>query len=74
VPLAITGSEHGLKGAFLRKPLMIRIGQPYTIDPTESGKIPPDLMEQLTADMMQRIAVMLPDECRGPYAQLPVQP
>jgi 1-acyl-sn-glycerol-3-phosphate acyltransferase len=67
VPLAITGSEHGLGGTFLREPLTVQVGEPYTIAPTESGKIPPDLMDQLTADMMQRIAAMLPAEKRGPY-------
>jgi 1-acyl-sn-glycerol-3-phosphate acyltransferase len=72
LPLAITGSEHGIKGAFLRRPLMIRIGEPYTIPATENGKIPADLMDQLTSDMMHRIAVLLPEDRRGPYAQLPV--
>jgi 1-acyl-sn-glycerol-3-phosphate acyltransferase len=70
VPLAITGSEHGLKGAFMRRPLTIRIGQPYTIPPTASGKVPPDLMGQLTGDLMQRIAAMLPEDRRGPYTQM----
>jgi 1-acyl-sn-glycerol-3-phosphate acyltransferase len=70
VPLAITGSEHGLRGSFLRRRLTIRIGQPYTIPPTANGKIPADMMDQLTEDMMQRIAAMLPEDRRGPYAQL----
>jgi 1-acyl-sn-glycerol-3-phosphate acyltransferase len=70
VPVAITGSEHGLKGACMRRPLTIRVGQPYTIPPTQNGKIPPDLMGQLTGDMMQRIAALLPEDRRGPYAQM----
>lgn len=71
VPVAITGSERGLRGTLTRKPLTIRFGEPYTIAPTESGKIPADLMDQLTGDMMQRIAAMLPADRRGPYAELP---
>jgi 1-acyl-sn-glycerol-3-phosphate acyltransferase len=71
VPMAIYGSEHGLKGAFLRRPLTLRIGQPYGIPLTLNGKIPADLMDRLTGEMMQRIATMLPEDRRGPYAQLP---
>ncbi|NTV62994.1 MAG: 1-acyl-sn-glycerol-3-phosphate acyltransferase, partial [Oscillochloris sp.] len=71
VPIAIVGSEHGLKGTCLRKPILVRIGEPYTIQPFENGKIPPDVMDQLTADLMRRIAALLPEERRGSYAQLP---
>ena len=72
IPMAISGSEHGFKGAWLRKPLTVRIGQPYIIPPTQSGKIPADLMNRCTNDLMQRIAALLPEDRRGPYAQLPV--
>ena len=68
VPVAVVGTEHGLGGSFRRRPVHLRIGEPYTIPPTPDGKIPPELMEQLTGDMMQRIATMLPAERRGPYA------
>ncbi len=71
VPVAIIGTEHGLKGSLARKPVTLRIGAPYTVAPTPDGKIPPDLMEQLTNEMMLRIAALLPPERRGPYAQLP---
>jgi 1-acyl-sn-glycerol-3-phosphate acyltransferase len=73
VPLAISGSERGLKGAFLRQPLTIQVGEPFTIAPTENGKIPPDLMDRLTSDLMQRIAAMLPAEKRGAYVELPAR-
>jgi 1-acyl-sn-glycerol-3-phosphate acyltransferase len=69
VPVAITGSEHGLKGTLLREPLTIQIGEPYTIAPTENGKVPPNVMDQLTNDMMQRIAAMLTAEKRGYYLE-----
>jgi 1-acyl-sn-glycerol-3-phosphate acyltransferase len=72
IPMSISGSEHGLKGAWLRKPLTVRIGQPYIIPPTQSGKIPADLMNRCTDDLMRRIAALLPEDRRGPYAQLPV--
>jgi 1-acyl-sn-glycerol-3-phosphate acyltransferase len=71
VPVAIMGTEHGLKGTLTRKPVLLRMGKPYTVGPTPDGKIPPELMEQLTNEMMFRIAELLPPERRGAYAQLP---
>lgn len=71
VPIAVIGSEHDIKGSFLRKPLHMRVGKSFTVEPTADGKVPPDVMERLTTDMMQRIAALLPAERRGPYAALP---
>ncbi len=70
VPIAITGTEHGLKGTLLRKPVTVRIGEPYTVAALPQEKIPPDVMEQLTTDMMLRIARLLPAEYRGHYREL----
>ncbi|MCU0493013.1 MAG: 1-acyl-sn-glycerol-3-phosphate acyltransferase [Chloroflexaceae bacterium] len=67
VPIAVTGTEHGLKGTLTRKPVLMRIGQPFLVAPTPDGKIPPDMMDQLTNDMMLRIARMLPDSYQGAY-------
>ncbi|NTU86406.1 MAG: 1-acyl-sn-glycerol-3-phosphate acyltransferase [Chloroflexales bacterium] len=74
VPLAITGTEHGLGGSLLRRPVLLRIGEPYMIAPTPDGKIPASLMDQLTNEMMLRIATLLPDERRGAYAPLLAAP
>jgi 1-acyl-sn-glycerol-3-phosphate acyltransferase len=63
VPLAINGTQHG----FGRKPVLLRIGEPYVVAPTPNGKVPPEQMEQLTNELMHRIASMLPLEQRGPY-------
>jgi 1-acyl-sn-glycerol-3-phosphate acyltransferase len=71
VPVAITGTEHGLKGTLLRRPVRLHVGAPYLVPPTPDNKIPPELMDQLTNEMMGRIAVLLPPERRGFYAQLP---
>jgi 1-acyl-sn-glycerol-3-phosphate acyltransferase len=68
VPAAITGSQHGLRGAFLRKELKISVGKPFMIEPTEGKKIPSSLMRRLTTEMMQRIAAQLPEHQRGEYA------
>lgn len=67
VPVAIQGTEHGFWGAVRRKPAIVRIGQPYVVEPVPGDMIPPDQMERLTTEMMCRIAVMLPESWRGPY-------
>lgn len=68
VPITMIGTEQGIKGTLLGKPMVMRINKPYTIEPTPNGKIPPILMDQLTTDMMLRIAASLPPEKRGYYA------
>lgn len=71
VPVAVIGTERGPAGTFTAKPVRLRVGKPFTVAPTPDGKIPPELNEQLTGEMMHRIAMLLPPERRGPYAQLP---
>ncbi len=74
VPLAITGTEHGVSGSLLRRPVVLSIGRPYVIAPTPDGKLPPSLMDQLTGEMMLHIAALLPEERRGSYAPLLAPP
>lgn len=74
VPIAIIGTEHGLKGTLSRKELLVQIGTPYVVEPTRDGRIPPDMMDHLTTDMMLRIATLLPEEFRGPYANRTLAP
>jgi 1-acyl-sn-glycerol-3-phosphate acyltransferase len=74
VPMAILGTQHGMRGTLLRKEVLLRIGQPSTIPPTPNGKIPPDMMATLTEEMMQHIAALLPAEYRGPYQVEQVTP
>lgn len=68
VPGAITGSQHGLKGGPLRKELTLRLGTPYILEPVPDGKVPPRVMKELVKDLMLRIAMLLPEENRGYYA------
>lgn len=70
VPIGITGTEHGLKGVLQRKPVLMRIGEPYLINGTV-GRLPDAVMQELTNDMMNRIAALLPEERRGVYATVP---
>lgn len=67
VPLAMMGTQHGLRGTLCREEVLLRIGKPYTLEIPPDGRIPPDMMDQLTTEMMLRIAKMLPEEYRGPY-------
>jgi len=66
VPIAIWGTEAGLKGALLRKPIHVHIGQPFFIH-VRDGKIPYDRMNELTDEMMLAIARLLPEQYWGFY-------
>jgi 1-acyl-sn-glycerol-3-phosphate acyltransferase len=68
VPIAIWGTEVGLKGAARRQPLRFRIGQPYHIT-IQGDKIPFDRMNELTEDMMLRIARLMPERYWGFYRE-----
>lgn len=67
VPGALIGTQDGLKKSFRRQEITLRLGKPYTLEPTPNGKIPPPLMKELVTDMMQRIAELLPEEHHGFY-------
>ena len=68
VPIALWGTEVGLRGICLRKPIHIRIGEPYTV-PIESSKIPQQRMTELTDELMLRLAALLPERYRGVYRE-----
>ena len=57
-----------MKGALLRKPIHVRIGQPYYLHATD-GKIPFDRMNELTVEMMLAIARLLPEQYWGFYQE-----
>jgi 1-acyl-sn-glycerol-3-phosphate acyltransferase len=73
VPIAIWGTEAGLKGAARRDPIHLRIGKPYYIPMLTDAKIPPDLMTELTDQMMLRIAELLPEQYWGFYREQMLQ-
>jgi 1-acyl-sn-glycerol-3-phosphate acyltransferase len=64
VPVGVVGSRHARLGAFWRRDLTIRVGEPFSA---------PDLGnsdDQGLADgIMRRIAVLLPAEQRGVYSE-----
>jgi 1-acyl-sn-glycerol-3-phosphate acyltransferase len=69
VPIAMSGTGGGLKGAMLRKPIRFRIGKPYKINIGPNDKIAWDQMNTLTEEMMLRIAELMPEEQRGFYRE-----
>jgi len=68
VPIAIWGTEMGLKGAMLRKPIHVHIGPPYYVH-VQNSKIPFHRMNELTDEMMLAIARLLPEQYWGFYRE-----
>lgn len=73
VPVGITGTEDALKNIFhLRRPhITIRFGEAFTIPEFKRGERSADL-KYWTDELMRRIAVLLPEEYRGVYANNPL--
>ncbi|MEN9939159.1 MAG: hypothetical protein RLZZ387_5738 [Chloroflexota bacterium] len=69
IPIAIFGTEAGLKGAATRKPIRIRIGKPYQPVVENPDHIPAEQMELLTDEMMLRIAELMPEQYWGHYRE-----
>jgi 1-acyl-sn-glycerol-3-phosphate acyltransferase len=74
LPAAITGTEDAVVKERLRhfKRLEIKVhaGKPFTLPPAEGGDRDAAL-QQYTAEVMCRIAALLPEERRGAYADHP---
>ena len=68
VPIALWGTEAGLRGVCLRKPIHVSIGEPYFL-PTETSKISQQRMSELTDELMLRLATLLPERYRGVYRE-----
>ncbi len=70
LPLAITGTERAYsEWKRLRRPrLTVNIGRPFTPPPYESkGEARRRQLEEVTEEIMRRIAELLPPEYRGVY-------
>ena len=67
VPIAIYGTEAGLKGAATRKPIRVVIGTPYHPVAVNPDHIPADEIDRLTDEMMLRIAELMPERYWGYY-------
>lgn len=72
IPMAICGSEAAMNELFhLRRPhIRIRIGPAFTLPPVDRRNRLMDLQKN-TEEIMCRIAVMLPEQYHGAYANHP---
>ncbi|HEX9011876.1 MAG TPA: lysophospholipid acyltransferase family protein [Anaerolineaceae bacterium] len=72
VPVAISGTETGFEKIFrLQKPtFVVRFGKPFHLPPIGRDNRE-EAMQQMTDDIMARIAIMLPESYRGYYADHP---
>ena len=62
VPVGVIGSKHARIGAFWRRDVLFRIGEPFDAKELPQGD------EQATADeIMRHVAALLPSEMRGVY-------
>lgn len=68
VPIGLSGTENGVRGAFLRQPIQVHIGEPYRVQ-TASTTIPPAQMDALITTMMLRLAALLPERYWGVYRE-----
>lgn len=66
VPVAIWGTENGLKGAATRKAIHVSFGKPYHPQASRDH-IAPDQMAQLTDELMLKLAALLPEQYHGFY-------
>ncbi len=68
VPVAIIGTQHGIKAALRGQPITMRIGKPYRLA-VSNHRASPEQIHAATDDLMLRIAAMLPPEQHGYYAE-----
>jgi 1-acyl-sn-glycerol-3-phosphate acyltransferase len=65
-PVAVWGTEHGMRGAMMRKTIHVRFGEPY-YPAVDGERIPADKMSQLTEEVMLKIAELMPEQYWGYY-------
>ena len=68
VPIALWGTEAGLGGICLRRPIRVSIGEPYMIS-TDGLKISQQRMIELNDELMLRLAALLPERYQGVYRE-----
>jgi len=71
IPVAHWGGENFMKNLkrFKRTDFHIRVGEPFKID-TRGIKVTGEIRQQIVDEMMVQIAIMMPEEYRGEYAEM----
>ena len=70
LPIGVVGTDkiHGISWLWKRPRIVVRIGKPFKLPPT-NNTISKSQMQLLTAQLMGQIAALLPSEYRGVYAK-----
>jgi 1-acyl-sn-glycerol-3-phosphate acyltransferase len=68
LPVAVVGTDkiHGISWLWKRPRIVVRIGRPFKLPPT-NNKISKAQMQLLTTQLMKEIAALLPPEYQGAY-------
>lgn len=68
LPVGIAGTDkiHGISWLWKRPRIVVKIGKPFKLPPT-NNKISKSQMQLLTTQLMREIAALLPPECQGTY-------
>jgi 1-acyl-sn-glycerol-3-phosphate acyltransferase len=68
LPVGIAGTNqiHGISWLWRRPPIIVKIGKPFKLPPTNT-RISKSQMRLLTTQLMEQIAALLPREYRGAY-------
>jgi len=71
IPVAHWGGENFMKNlkSFKRTDFHIRVGETFKID-TQGIKVTGEIRQQIVDEMMVQIAIMMPEEYRGEYAEM----
>ncbi|HJX69224.1 MAG TPA: lysophospholipid acyltransferase family protein [Dehalococcoidia bacterium] len=68
LPVGVVGTDkiHGISWLWKRPPVVVKIGKPFKLPPT-NNKISRSQMQLLTTQLMGEIAALLPPEYQGAY-------
>jgi len=68
LPVGVAGTDkiHGIGWLWKRPRIVVKIGKPFKLPPT-NNKISKSQMQSLTTQLMQEIAALLPPEYQGAY-------
>lgn len=73
IPAAVLGTTEVMQSILRLKKAQIevRFGKPFMLSPTSDERTNKNRLQQATDEIMCRIALLLPEECRGFYANHP---
>ncbi len=68
LPVGVVGTDkiHGISWLWKRPPVVVKIGKPFKLPPT-NDRISKSQMQSLTTQLMGEIAALLPPEYQGAY-------